>query len=195
MLVEAKSDGRIRPLVALRFRNDNSQAHHTQIPEEHTILNTVAREQFRSKIPLCDASFQTRVHPDDVMYNTIKAPFSCFTSQVVMQGEMSAHRPFVRTMEYVFHAELGKNIWFYIEDIFVFSDIFQEPVEDSTNPCSKLQNAAYYANPKKSVFFATKLHMLSHMIDDDGIHPAPEKVWTIIDWTRSGSQKQPPQFN
>jgi len=43
MFVEAKSDGRIRPLVDLRFRNDNTEADQTQIPEQSTILNAVAR--------------------------------------------------------------------------------------------------------------------------------------------------------
>ena len=72
MFVEAKSDGRIRPLVDLRFRNDNTQADHTQIPEQNTILNAVARGPFRSKIDLSDSYFQTRVHPDEVQYNTMK---------------------------------------------------------------------------------------------------------------------------
>ena len=58
MFVEAKSDGRIRPLVDLRFRNDNTQADHTQIPEQNTILNAVGRGRFRSKIHLSDAYFQ-----------------------------------------------------------------------------------------------------------------------------------------
>jgi len=80
MFVEAKSDGRIRPLVDLRFRNDNTQADHTQIPEQNTILNAVARGRFRSKIDLRDAYFQTRVHPDDMKYNTIKTPLGGFTS-------------------------------------------------------------------------------------------------------------------
>jgi len=45
IFVEAtgKSDGRIRPLVDLRVRNDNTQADHTQIPEPNTILKAVAR--------------------------------------------------------------------------------------------------------------------------------------------------------
>jgi len=63
------------------------------------------------------------------------------------------------------------------------------------NACSKLQNPSYHATPKKSVFFATKLDILGHMIDDDGIHPAPEKVRTIMDWTRPGSQKELQRIN
>jgi len=48
MFVEAKSACRIRPWVDLRFRNDNTQANHTQIPEQNTILHPVARGQFCS---------------------------------------------------------------------------------------------------------------------------------------------------
>ena len=64
---------------------------------------------------------------------------------------------------------------------FLFSDTFEEHIKNVMNACSKLQNAGYYANPTKSVFFATKIDILGHMIDDDGIHPAPEKIQTIMD--------------
>ena len=193
--MEAKSDGRIRPLVDLHFRNDNTQADHTEIPEQNPILTAVARGRFRSKIDLSDAYFQTGVHPDDVKYNTIKTPVGGITSQVMMQGDMNAPGTFVRSMEDVFHDEFGKNIWVYIDDIFAFSDTFEEDVKDVRNACSKLQNAGYYANPKKSVFFATKLNILVHMIDDDGIRPAPEKIRNIMDWTRPESQKELKRFN
>jgi len=88
-------------------------------------------------------------------------------------------------MEDVLHDELGKNIWVYIEDILVFSDTFEEHVKDITHTCSKLQKAGYYANPKKGVFFATKLHILGHMIDNNGIHPAQEKIHPKMDWKRT----------
>jgi len=64
-----------------------------------------------------------------------------------------------------------------------------------TNACSKLLNRGYYANPKKTVFFPTKLNILEHMIDNDGIHPGLEKIGTIIDWTRPERQKELQRFN
>jgi len=108
---------------------------------------------------------------------------------------MNAPGTFVRTMEDLFHDELGKNIRVYIHDIFVFSNTFEEHVKDITHACSKLQNGCYYANSKESVFFATKLDILGHMIDHDGIHPAPEKIRTIMDWTRPENQKELQRFN
>jgi len=46
-------------------------------------------------------------------------------------------------MEDLFHDELGKNIWVYIDDIFVFSDTFEEHIKDVMNACCKLQNVRY----------------------------------------------------
>jgi len=195
MFVEAKPDGRMRPLVDLPFRNHNTQGDHSQIQEPNTILNALARGPFRSKIDLSDAYFQTTVHADDLKYNTIKRRFGRFTSHVMFQGDMNAPGTFVRTMEDLFHDQLGKTIWVYMDDIFVFSDTIEEHVKDFTNVGRKLQNVSYYANPKKSVFFATKHVILSHMREDDGIHPAPEKFRPIMDRTSPESQKELQRFN
>ena len=50
MFLEAKPDGSIRPLVDLQFRNDNTVAEHSQIPNQQTILQAVARGKYRSNI-------------------------------------------------------------------------------------------------------------------------------------------------
>ena len=109
MFLEAKPDGRIRPLVDLHFRNDNKVADHSQILNQQTILQALAKGKYRSKLNLSDAYSQTRLHPDDVKYNTIKTPFGGFTSQVMMQGDMNAPATFIRVMEDLFHDELGKS--------------------------------------------------------------------------------------
>jgi len=57
MFVEAKGHGRFRLLVDPRLRNDNTQAYHTQIPEQNTILNRGARGRFCSKTDLSHAYF------------------------------------------------------------------------------------------------------------------------------------------
>ena len=195
MFLEAKPDGRICPLVHLRFRNDNTVADHSQIPNQETILQAVARGKYRSKINLSDAYFQTRVHPDNVKYNTIRTPFGGFTSQVMMQGDMDAPATFVRVMENLFHDELGQFIWIYIDDIFIFSDSFEKHLEYVKHACRKLKENKFYANPKKSIFFAAKLDILGHMIEDKGIQPAPEKIRCIMDWTRPNNQKELQKFN
>ena len=102
---------------------------------------------------------------------------------------------FVRVMEDLFHDELGKFIWIYIDDIFSFSDNFEKHIEHVEHACRKLKEHKFYANPKKSVFFAAKLDILGDMIDNKGIHPAPEKIRSIMDWTRPNNQKELQKFN
>jgi len=94
----------------------------------------------------------------------------------MMQGDMNAPGTFVRTIEDLFYDELGKKICVYIDDIFVISDTSEEHIKDVMHAWSKLQNARYYANPKERIVFATKPDILGHMIDDNGIHRAPEKI-------------------
>jgi len=105
-----------------------------------------------------------------------------------MQGNMNALTTFMRTMEDLFHNELGKNIWLYIDKIFVFSDTFEKHIKTLTN-------TSYYANPKQSVFFASKREILGHLIHDDGIYPAPETIRTINDRTRPENQIEWLRFN
>jgi len=112
-----------------------------------------------------------------------------------MQGDINAPGIWVRTMEDTFHDQLGKNIWVYMDDIFVFSNNSEGHVTDSKHTCSKLQHASYYAKPRKNVFFAIKLNILGHISDDDGIHLAREKVRTIMDCTRPESQRELQRFN
>jgi len=195
MFLQAKPDGRIRPLVDLQSRNQNTEGDHSQIPNQQTILSAVAREKFRSKRDLSDAYFQTRVHPYDVKYNTIKTPFGSFTSEVMMQGDMNAPATLVRVMEDLFYKELGDYIWVYIDDIFIFSNIFKDHIQNVTTVCDKLRKAGFYTNPKKSMFFAEKLEILGNMIEDDGLHRAPERIRSIMDWTKPKNQKEVERFN
>jgi len=195
MFVQGKSNGRIRPLVDLESRNQNTEADHSQIANQQTVLSAVARGKFRSKIDLSNDYFQTRVHPDDVKYNTIKTLFGSFTSEVMMQGDMNVQATFVRVMEDLFHKELGEYVWVYIDNIFIFSDTFKDHIQHVTAVYNKLRKAGFYANQKKSMFFAEKLEILSHMIDEDGLHHAGAKIHSILDWTRPKNQKELEPFN
>ena len=61
--------------------------------------------------------------------------------------------------------------------------------------CDKLSKAGFYENPKQNMFFAEKLKILGHIIDEDGLHPAAEMIHSIMDWTRPKNQKDVQRFN
>jgi len=43
----------------------------------------------------------------------------------------------------------------------------------------KLKQVLFYANAKKSEFFATSMDVLGHTIDDQGLRASPEKIARI----------------
>jgi len=112
-----------------------------------------------------------------------------------MQGDMNAAATFVKVMEDRFNKELGEYVWVYIDDIFIFSNIFKDHIQHIIAVCDKVKKAEFYVNARKSMFFAEKLEILDHMIDENGLHPAPEKVRSIMDWTRPKNQKELQHFN
>jgi transposase InsO family protein len=195
MFVQPKSDGRIRPLVDLRLRNQNTIKDHSPIPNQQVILNSVGRAKYRSKIDLSDAYFQTRVHPEDEKYNTIKTPFGAFACKIMLQGDTNAPATFMRVMEDTLSEYLGDFVWVYLDDILIFSETPSDHIRHVDLVCRKLKGAQLYASPKKSVFFADKLEILGHIIDDNGIHPAPEKIRKISDWTTPKNKKELERFN
>jgi len=113
----------------------------------------------------------------------------------MMQGDMNVPATFVRVMEDLFHQELGEYVCVYIDNIFIFTNTIKDHIEHVTAVCDKLRNAGLYANPKKSMFFAEELKIVGYMIDQDGLHPAPEKIGSIIDWTKPKNQKELGHFN
>src|SRR5437588_13106247 len=76
MFVQEKKDGRIRPLVDLQNRNENTIKDNSPNPNQQVILASIGRAKYCSKIDLSNAYFQTRVHPRDERFNKSKHPLA-----------------------------------------------------------------------------------------------------------------------
>ena len=85
-------------------------------------------------------------------------------------------------MRYILDGLIGKTVWAYLNDITIFSDTFETHVRDIRQVCQRLQDHHISASPSKCNFFADRLHLLGHVIDDQGIHVDPEKIRGIQDW-------------
>ena len=56
--------------------------------------------------------------------------------------------------------------------------------------CNKLKGAQFYASGKMSEFFASRIEVLGHIIDDEGLKPDPEKIAKIEAWTTPTTKRQ-----
>ena len=84
-------------------------------------------------------------------------------------------------MEHVLDALIGKTVWAYLDNIRIFSDTFENHIWDIRQLCKRFQDHKICVSPSKCNFFADKLLLLGHVIDDQEIHADPEKIRGIQD--------------
>ena len=82
----------------------------------------------------------------------------------------------MRVMEFVLDGLIGKSVWAYQDDITIFSDTKEDHIRDIRQVCQRLQDHNIRGLPAKGKFFANRVPLLGHVIDDQGIHADPEKI-------------------
>ena len=85
-------------------------------------------------------------------------------------------------MEFVLDRLIGKTVWAYLDDITIFSDTKEDHIRDIRQVFQRLPDYNIRASPSKCKFFADRLPLLGHVVDDQGIHADPEKIRGIQDW-------------
>ena len=190
MFPRLKPNGEIRLLADLVPRNDITKKNDSTIPNQSMILRTVARAKYRSTIHLSTWYFQIRVAPGDETLNTIKMPFGTFACKVMLQGDTNAPSTAMRVMEFVLDGLIGKTVWAYLDDITIFSDTKADHIRDIRQVCQRLQDHKIRASPAKCKFFADRLPLLGHVIDNQGIHADSQKIRGIQDWHTHKSKNE-----
>ena len=92
---------------------------------------------------------------------------------------MNAPGTFMRIMSDLFADYLGQFIWVYMDDILIYSNTEEDHMKHISMVCDKLKQAKFYASRKKSEFFASRMDVLGHTIDDEGLKASPEKIARI----------------
>src|SRR5947207_10253287 len=101
----------------------------------------------------------------------------------------------MRIINYILQAFLGIFVFVYLDDIFIYSNTLEDHINHIKQVCLKLCEHKLYTSAKKSQFFANKLEILGHYIDDQGIYADPLKIEKIINWPTPTSKKKVERFN
>jgi hypothetical protein len=95
-------------------------------------------------------------------------------------GLTNAPATFQRYMDVVLAGLKWRSLLVYIDDIFVFSESFDQHVKDLTEVFELLKAANLKLKPNKCHLFQSKLVYLSHVVSAQGIHPDPTEVQAIV---------------
>ena len=85
-------------------------------------------------------------------------------------------------MIFVFRNKGGRFVFVYLDDIFIYSDSFEEHEHHLTVVFDILRREQLYLSAKKADLYSIRMDCLGHVIDDDGIHADTDKMHRLRDW-------------
>ena len=121
---------------------------------------------------------------DGGFYEFEKMPFGLTNAPATVQ----------RLMNEIFKEDLFKHVFYFLDDLLVYSEALAEHLEHLKKVFLKLRAAGLKFKPKNCGLFQTQVNYLGHVLDKKGIRPNPKKSEAIRDWERPETVSQVRSF-
>lgn len=135
---------------------------------------------------------QILMHPDDHEKTTFTTPWGTFMYPKMPFGVMNAGATFQRAMDIAFSEEKDKTMFFYLDDIKIFSKKEEDHLKHLEKIPLKCRRFGISLNLTKIIFALTTGKLLGQIIYEDGIRIDPNRVDAIqrVDLPRSRKEIQ-----
>ncbi|UYV80572.1 hypothetical protein LAZ67_19000747, partial [Cordylochernes scorpioides] len=174
-----KKDGTWRFCVDFRRLNHITKKDVYPLPRIDDVLDHLSSARYYSTMDLKTGYWQVEVDERDREKTAFVTPDGLYEFMVMPFGLCNAPATFERMMDNVLMGLKWNICLCYLDDIVVYSDTFEEHLERLSKVLSCFQQAGLTINPDKCLFGSTRIKILGHVVDKDGIQPDSEKVEAI----------------
>jgi hypothetical protein len=129
---------------------------------------------------------QIWLHREDEEKTTFITLFGTYCYMRMPEGLCNAGPTFCRMMKVALKAQVGRNVFSYIDDIVVASKKRASYVSDLTETFANMREAKLKLNPEKCIFRVTRGKVLGCLVSTKGIEGSPNKI-------KANLQMLPPQ--
>ena len=157
--------------------NKASRLEQYPLPKVEDLFSTLAGGITFTKLDMSQAYQQLVLDDDSKEIVTINTHKGLFCYQRLPFGVSSAPGIFQRTMETILAGI--PRVLVYLDDILITGSSQEEHVSNLKEVLSRLQQAGLRLRKDKCEFMVSSVKYLGHIIDANGLHPAPDKLKAV----------------
>ena len=185
LVIREKKNGDLRICIDPRPLNKALKRPHYQLPVIDDVLPELNKARVFSKLDLASAFWQLKLDNESSLLTTFNSSFGRFRWIRLPFGTSVSSEIFQQRIHQALEELPG--VICVADDILVYGKGTDdnEAIQDHDANLAKLLQRCTEKNIKlnkeKSVFRATELHFLGHLVTNQGLKPDPEKVSAIRD--------------
>lgn len=190
MVAVRKPSGKIRLCIDARKLNNVTKKDAYPTQQINRILGQLTGTKVLSSIDFSDAYLQVELDEESQPKTAFSISGKGYFAYCRMPfGLCNSGATLCRLVDQVIGCDMEPNVFVYLDDIIIATKTFEDHFRILKEISKRIKNAGLTISAEKSRFCMRRLSYLGYVIDENGVHPDPEKTSAVHSYSVPKSVK------